>query len=406
MNNLYKNSLYIITLIFIAIFALFSSYGKLNSDLFIYILFLIQILGLIFLPEERKTFFKDIKNILFKDKILLILIILNILMYFSMFVAVNKRTSLSHSIRFSMYLFIFYLICYKFNTNQIKKITITFLYSSIFVSLIALYQVLYINILGNNIDMDHRIASTLENPNNLGAYSVLIIFTSIMTIFTNKNKNLKILSSIASLLLLFNIIVSQSRNSLLALVAGAIIITLFYNKRYVIFSIILPIILVIIPQTRMRLLDIFDMSQNSSRIKIWQITEIMIKNKNLLFGIGYENYSIEYPRYVESNMTYFVRESLKPLHPHNALLKFQVELGILGTLLFLLFIIISIWYFYKYSISHINNKSSDIYLGLFVGFICFQIMNIIDCYYGPIKIMYTFFIILAILNNKVLRKKI
>lgn len=406
MNNLYKNSLYIITLIFIAIFALFPSYGKLNSDLFIYILFLIQILGLIFLPEERKTFFKDIKNILFKDKILLILIILNILMYFSMFVAVNKRTSLSHSIRFSMYLFIFYLICYKFNTNQIKKITITFLYSSIFVSLIALYQVLYINILGNNIDMDHRIASTLENPNNLGAYSVLIIFTSIMTIFTNKNKNLKILSSIASLLLLFNIIVSQSRNSLLALVAGAIIITLFYNKRYVIFSIILPIILVIIPQTRMRLLDIFDMSQNSSRIKIWQITEIMIKNKNLLFGIGYENYSIEYPRYVESNMTYFVRESLKPLHPHNALLKFQVELGILGTLLFLLFIIISIWYFYKYSISHINNKSSDIYLGLFVGFICFQIMNIIDCYYGPIKIMYTFFIILAILNNKVLRKKI
>lgn len=405
MNNLYKNSLYIITLTFIALFALFPSYGKLNPDFFIYILFLIQILGLIFLPEERKIFFKDIKNILFRDKIFFILIILNILMYFSMLVAVNKRTSLSHSIRFSMYLFIFYLICYKFNTKQIKKITITFLSASIIVSLIALYQVLYINILGNNIDMDHRIASTLENPNNLGAYSILIIFAFIMIIFNSKNRTLKFLSSIASLLLLFNIVVSQSRNALLALVAGVIIITLFYNKRYVILSIIFPLILVIIPQTRMRLIDIFDMSQNSSRIKIWQITEIMIKNKNILFGIGYENYSIEYPRYVESNMTYFVRESLKPLHPHNALLKFQVELGIFGALLFLLFIVVSIWCFYKYSISHINNKSTNIYLGLLVGFVCFQIMNIIDCYYGPIKIMYTFFIVLAILNNKVLQTK-
>ena len=61
----------------------------------------------------------------------------------------------------------------------------------------------------------------------------------------------------------------------------------------------------------------------------------MINNKNQLFGIGYENYSIEYPRYVESNMTYFVRESLKAQHPHNALLKFQVELGILGSIIFL-----------------------------------------------------------------------
>ncbi len=406
MNNLYKNSIYLILLAFSASFALLPSYGKLSPDLFIYMLILIEIVALLFLSVERKRFFKDIKNILFKDRVFLSLLLLNVLMYLSVFVAVSKETTISHSIRFSMYLFIFYLIGYKLNTKQLKNIIITFLSSSIIVSLITLCQVIYINMLGNNIDMDHRIASTLENPNNLGTYSILIIFTFITLFIKGKNKKLKILSFVSSLLLLFNIIVSQSRNALIALVAGVLILTLFYNKRYVLFSIILPIILFIIPQTRVRLLDIFDMTQNSSRIKIWQLTEIMIKNKNELFGIGYENYSIEYPRYVESNMTYFVRESLKPLHPHNALLKFQVELGIGGTILFLLFLFISIWIFYKFTASQINNKYNFIYIGFFTGYIAFQLMNILDCYYGPTKLMYSLFIILAVLNNNSLRQKI
>ena len=286
MNNLYKNSIYLILLAFSASFALLPSYGKLSPDLLIYMLILIEIVALLFLSVERKRFFKDIKNILFKDRVFLSLLLLNVLMYLSVFVAVSKETTISHSIRFSMYLFIFYLIGYKLNTKQLKNIIITFLSSSIIVSLITLCQVIYINMLGNNIDMDHRIASTLENPNNLGTYSILIIFTFITLFIKGKNKKLKILSFVSSLLLLFNIIVSQSRNALIALVAGVLILTLFYNKRYVLFSIILPIILFIIPQTRVRLLDIFDMTQNSSRIKIWQLTEIMIKNKNELFGIG------------------------------------------------------------------------------------------------------------------------
>ena len=147
------------------------------------------------------------------------------------------------------------------------------------------------------------------------------------------------------------------------------------------------------------------MNQNDSRLKIWKLTEIMINNNNRLFGLGYENYSLNYKSYLDSNPSYFVRESLLPLHPHNAILKFQVELGIFGTILFILFIIFSIWYFYKLVKYKINSDSLDLSLGLFVSFISFQIMNIIDCYYGPIKIMYSFFIILGILNSNLLKSK-
>lgn len=405
MIKFYEKSTYILLLLFVFLFPILPSYGVFSTDILIYTLLLIQILGIIFISEERKSLLLNLKNIILKDKIFITLILLNILMYLSMFRAFNKYVTITNSIRFSMYLFIFYIISYKLKKSSINNVIIVFLSSSIFISLITIFQVIYTKILGSNVDMEHRIASTLENPNNLGAYSIMVLFIFINYLLKTKNKKMKIISSIATLLLLFNIIVSQSRNALLALILGIFIFAILYNKRFLLYSIFVPIILFIIPQTRGRLFAVLDMNQNDSRLKIWKLTEIMINNNNRLFGLGYENYSLNYKSYLDSNPSYFVRESLLPLHPHNAVLKFQVELGIFGTILFILFIIFSIWYFYKLVKYKINSDSLDLSLGLFVSFISFQIMNIIDCYYGPIKIMYSFFIILGILNSNLLKSK-
>lgn len=405
MLKVLNKSTYILLLLFTFLFSIIPSYGKFSSDIFIYAIFFIELVGILFISEERKNLFSNIKNIFIKDKIFMTLILLNILMYLSMFVAFNKYVTLTNSIRFSMYLFIFYIISYKVYRKNINNLLAVFLSSSILVSLITVFQVIYTKIMGSNIDMEHRISSTLENPNNLGAYSIIIIFIFITLLAKSKNKRLKIISSIATLLLLFNIIVSQSRNALLALIIGIFIFAILYDKRFLLYSMFVPIILFIIPQARNRLLAVLDISQNDSRLKIWKLTEIMINNNNRLFGLGYENYSLNYRSYLESNPSYFVRESLLPLHPHNVILKFQVELGIFGTILFSLFLIISIWSFYKLIKNKSISNSQGLYLGLFVGFLCFQIMNIIDCYYGPVKIMYSFFIVLSILNNKLLEIK-
>lgn len=405
MIKFYEKSTYILILLFVFLFPILPSYGGFSTDILIYTLLLIQILGIIFISEERKSLLLNLKNIILKDKIFITLILLNILMYLSMFRAFNKYVTITNSIRFSMYLFIFYIISYKLKKSSINNVIIVFLSSSIFISLITIFQVIYTKIMGSNVDMEHRIASTLENPNNLGAYSIMVLFIFINYLIKTKNKKMKIISSIATVLLLFNIVVSQSRNALLALILGIFIFAILYNKRFLLYSIFVPIILFIIPQTRGRLFAVLDMNQNDSRLKIWKLTEIMINNNNRLFGLGYENYSLNYKSYLDSNPSYFVRESLLPLHPHNAILKFQVELGIFGTILFILFIIFSIWSFYKLVKYKINNDSINLSLGLFVSFISFQIMNIIDCYYGPIKIMYSFFIILGILNNNLLKSK-
>lgn len=405
MIKFYEKSTYILLLLFVFSFPILPSYGIFSADIFIYALILMEIIGIIFISQERKNLLLNLKNILLKDKIFLTLILLNLLMYLSMFRAFNKHVTITNSIRFSMYLFILYVLSYKLKKSSINDVIVVFLSSSIVISFITIFQVIYTKFMGSNVDMDHRIASTLENPNNLGAYSIMILFIFINYLIKSKNKRMKIISSIATLLLLFNIMVSQSRNALLALIIGIFIFAILYNKRFLLYSIFVPIFLFIIPQTRDRLLAVLDLTQNESRLKIWKLTEIMINNKNRLFGLGYENYSLNYKSYLESNPSYFVRESLLPLHPHNAILKFQVELGIFGTILFLLFIILSIWSFYKLTKSKSYIGPINLHLGLFVSFICFQIMNIIDCYYGPIKIMYTFFILLGILNSNFLKSK-
>lgn len=397
--NLYKNLNNILLLLFIVLYPILPTYGKINSNLIIYMLLCLQIIGFIFIKDERNQTILNLKMIL-KDKIFLSLILLNILMYTSTFVALNKRISITHSIRFSFYLFIFYLISYTINNKKNLRIVLnTFLFTSGLISIITIIQVITIKLSGNDINLLNRISSTLENPNNLGAYSIFSIFICLMIVINSKEKFSKKIYGTLVILSLFNIIVSQSRNALLALILGIFIISIFYNKRYIIFSAILPILLFIIPQSRERLLDVFDFSQNTSRFKIWGITKIMIENNNQLFGIGYENFGINYPIYIDSNPDYFVRESLQAIHPHNIFLKFQVELGILGTIAFIIFIVASLFTLYKLIHSSTNNFNKAIFIGIYVSFISFQFMNLVDSYYGSPKVIISMFIILGIANG-------
>ena len=397
--NLYEKLNNILLLLFILLSPILPTYGKLNSDLIIYMLLFLQIIGFIFIKNERNQTITNFKKIL-KDKMFLTLIFLNIIMYTSAFVALDKRISITHSIRFSFYLFIFYVISYKITTKKNIKIVLnTFIFTSGLIGIITLIQVITIKLTGDNIDLFHRVSSTLENPNNLGAYSIFSIFICIMLLINSKERVSKNIYGGLVILLLSNIIISQSRNALLALILGVLLISILYDKRYIIFSAILPIILFIIPQSRVRLLGIFDFSQNSSRIKIWKITEIMIKNKHELFGIGYENFGLNYPIYVNSNPDYFVRESLQAVHPHNIFLKFQVELGIFGTIAFIAFLIVSMFTLYKLINSTDDKFSKSIFIGITISFLVFQFMNLIDSYYGSPKVIISMFIILGIANS-------
>lgn len=396
--NIYKKLSNLLLVTFIILYPILPSYGKFSSDIILYLLILLSAIGFLFFEKERRNVKRSFKNFS-NDKILISLILLNFTMYLSAFVAIDKHISITNSIRFSLYIFVFYLISYTVKSKkQIFTILNAFLFTAILSSIVTIVETIKVTISGNSIDNTHRVSSFLENSNNLGAYTILSIFIVIMLMIKSTKKSSKIFFGFLSLLLFINIISSQSRNALIGLFVGSLLVAILYDKRFIILSIILPIILFIIPQSRLRILQIFDPAQNVSRFKIWESAKMMIHD-NPIFGIGYENFQINYPIYVGNNKeTLMVWDGFRTLHPHNIFLKMQSELGILGTIAFISFLVITVVTLINLIRKNKNTHLSTILIGITSGFIALQFMNLIDNFYSAPKILLSMLVILGISN--------
>lgn len=391
MNFLSLTIKYLLVL-FIILYPLLPTFGKYNVDILIALLSLLQLLNIISNRNERSIFFKHVL-LLKKDLITISLLLFNFSMYLSVFIATQPLAALLYSIRFSMYIFIFYLTSYHIkNKKNLNIFFNTFIFTNLIIGMVSLYQAFSSSYL---INETNRISSTLENSNNLGAYTILSIFIVFSAFLKANKKTTKFLYLFVFLLQLFNLIACQSRNALIALIIGALLFAILYDKRYLIITFVFPILIIIIPQTRIRFLEIFDPTQNESRIKIWKTALIMIK-ENFPFGIGYENFQFLYQSYVNKYTDLQVWHSYQAYHPHNIFLKIQSELGVLGSISFILFLLFTLKIFYKLLRSNCNKI---LIIGICASFLSFNIMNILDNFYSAPKILITLLLILSFINN-------
>ena len=186
--KIYKSILNTLILLFIVLYPILPSYGTVNSDLILYLLAIIQISGFIFLKAERKNFITTL-FLLLKDKIFISLSLLNIIMYLSTLVAQDRRIALIGSIRFSMYLFIYYSISYKLTIkNKYTVITSSFLGVAALSGIFSIIELIIFKLSNIQLSEEHRIASFLENSNNLGAYSILSLFIILLLFINEKEK--------------------------------------------------------------------------------------------------------------------------------------------------------------------------------------------------------------------------
>ena len=397
MIRFYKNLLNTLIIAFVTLYPILPSYGSINTDIILHLIFVVQALGIIFIPLERKYYLNVMKNIK-KDKIFLSLLLLNVLMYSSTLISIDRETTLRASIKFSMYIWIYYNIAYNLRGKNIFKILLSsFAGVAVLSSIFSIYQAYENLTLNKSIDAEHRISSFLENSNILGLYAVLALFIVVMLLLNSKKKYQKLIFLTSSILLILNIILSQSRNALLALVFGSIVLSLLYNKKLILPSSIILGTLLIIPISRARIIDILSTNQNISRIKIWKITNLIIKDHSL-FGTGYDTYSSVYSNYVNTYQDLMIRNEYIAYHPHNVFLKFQSELGILGTIFFVLFIVLTLYNLYKNIKLIKSSKEKAIIIGTTVSFLCFIFMNLVDSYFNSPKAVITLCIILGISN--------
>lgn len=186
-------------------------------------------------------------------------------------------------------------------------------------------------------DIKMRIYSTLENPNVLGEYILLVLPVTIGLMWKKKGIFTKIIYGGMAAVMGLALILTFSRGCWIGIIAAAgVFVTFAAGKLWGLALIVLPIIPMILPQSIInRFTSIGDMSDSSTsyRVYIWMGTLLLLKDFWLSgIGPGPEAFNQVYPFYSYS--------AVVAPHSHNLFLQIWVESGIVGVLSFLILLVV------------------------------------------------------------------
>lgn len=178
----------------------------------------------------------------------------------------------------------------------------------------------------SNYSINKRIYSTFFNPNVFGFYINFILLSICGSETSNFNK-LTLLTGIACLVLTF------SRASWVSLIL-ALLVTGFIEKKYFKYALYISIIIFLsdylLGVGRLNLNKAVEDSSFAYRLEIWRATLLIIRD-NFLSGIGFgtlKEYVTLYSTVVKNNIE----------HTHNIYLQVFLETGLVGFVLFSVFI--------------------------------------------------------------------
>jgi len=412
--NIFDKLLSYLILLYIVILPIFPSKFKImkvpiNGDGVLALILVFYLASIVLKKEVRQRFIIGIKNG-YKDLVLLFGILLFAVMMISVTYSLDKSLSLNETIRFGTFLALYFIIKLEVRDKTIKNILVGIMSVAVVVSIIGLVGIPLNHGIEKQVTSTGafiRIESTFENSNNFGAFLILMIFPFITLALNMKSKRSKLLYSVCSLLLLGSILLTKSRNSLIAFIFGCACYVIIYNWKSIVFFVIGFGGLLFVPSVRDRLLQVNDVSQNLSRIKLWKVAISMIKAHPIL-GVGNGNYASNYGKY-EGKFTEYTYKTYGQFHPHNIILKMQSELGIMGLLMFCSFIFSIFMKFFKVVKNTKDKSLTAIYKGFSVSFLAFMMMNLLDNFFSAPKVIAFFWIVIALAeatasNNNSLEK--
>ncbi|MEK4383944.1 O-antigen ligase family protein [Aeribacillus sp. FSL K6-2848] len=223
------------------------------------------------------------------------------------------------------------------------------------------------------------------NKNVYGFILDLIIPLGFVLLQYKKNLKIFLFLLLSIITLLFN----DSRGSLLAVVISIFLYLILYKRniikifRYALVGLFISVIsFFVLPDTIItRLTDIDDKNDFNTitRIDMWEASRDLFVNHPYI-GIGLRNFNYYYNSFY-NDFPYF-----NPFHPHNTYLYILSGTGIIGSLVFLIGVVV-----FGFIIIRCRKKSSD-YLGAFVtgvlvSLVALLIHGMVDTYIIYISVM-------------------
>lgn len=251
-------------------------------------------------------------------------------------------------------------------------------------------------------ELKKRVFSTLENPNLLAGYLVILLPLVFGALLNEKRKIMK-----RSFVLLLGavficLILTFSRGAWLTLPAMVLVLGLVHQKRWLWLLLLLPLGLLFQQGVLERLTSIFNPTDTSSmmRLALWQSTLTMISDHPWL-GIGWGVYYQVYPLY-----DFFVQGETIVCHAHNLYLNLAAEIGLPGLFTFLYLYISFVRQAYKTYKQEPQSPIGGLMLGLTTAYMALAVMSLTDHVLFNIQLSMLFWLLnaCAVISSKTLSK--
>ena len=187
--------------------------------------------------------------------------------------------------------------------------------------------------------IERRAVSSLENPNMLGEYLVLVLPIA-AAMLIGRGEGLKRLHALCCIGAMgICLVLTWSRGAWLALIAAVFLFLFIWHRRSVWLVVAgflsIPLLPAVLPQSILqRIMSIGNMADSSTsyRVYIWRAAVHMIRDHLLAgIGIGEKAWYRVYPAYAYQGV------EVAP-HSHNLFLQIWIETGLFGILIFLFFL--------------------------------------------------------------------
>lgn len=246
-------------------------------------------------------------------------------------------------------------------------------------------------------DIEGRVVSMFENPNMLADYLIMLIPIAFAVCLCTKDRHVRFGALFVTAALGLCLIYTWSRGAWLGVMIGMLIFLLLWSRRTLsalfLGCFALPLLPLVLPDSIMnRLLSIGNLADSSTsyRVSIWKAALGMARDFFTTgIGVGESAFRQVYPLYSLSGI------EAAP-HSHNLYLQIQIELGIVGLLLFLGVLILFAQCCFDYNATAADRETRIMSIGCFSGLIAALAQGMTDYIWYNYRVFFVFWLVLAL----------
>lgn len=324
----------------------------------------------------------------------------------SVIYSINRDESIRSLLLLFSYVLFFYLVAHAVDRADVKKFCMLLVGLAAILSLYGLYEyfflyrfiegrmdVSFVNAVARKMISLRRVSSVFGWPNRLAGFLGMTIPVSLGLLFYERRPKFRIMLGICTIIMGGCMLFTFSIGGWIAL-TGALIFAsslsfwvmgrklrgVISHKKVLVYTICLLLILALVSVSWVIVHKrATPVTAGAINCRIAYLKGALgIIRDNLILGTGLGTFKLVYPQYMPPKRGYGTQ------HVHNSYLEIWAEVGLLGIILFLIFI----WQLISAGLSSFTNTANQEYrlvmLGLFSGTVAFLLHNIIEfTFYCP-----------------------